>query len=50
MQFTVGREVSNKHLLEGTHVHVASSDRHTQSTVSWARLRKFPSGFHVVRR
>jgi hypothetical protein len=34
MQFTVGREVSNKHLLEGTHVHIASSDRHTQSTDS----------------
>lgn len=50
MQFTVCLRVSNKHFLEGTHVHIASSDRHTHSTDSWVRLRKFLSGFHAVRR
>lgn len=37
-----------KHLLEGVHVHRGESDRHMQSTNSWAHLRKFPSGFHAV--
>ena len=43
-------EVGNKHLLEGVHVHIAESDRHMQSTNSWAHLQKFPTGFHAVRK
>jgi hypothetical protein len=50
MQFAVCLQVSNKHLLEGTLVHTASSDRHAQSPDSWARLRKFLPSFHAVRR
>jgi hypothetical protein len=42
-------EVGKKHLLEGVHVHTAESDRHKQSTNSWAHLQEFPCGFRAAR-
>lgn len=43
-------EVGNKHLLGGVHVHTAESDRHMQSTNSWAHLQvpvQLPCGSQV---